>query len=152
MPFVFGIAGVLLVVSGVRGTTSQLMALLKQDFTGYPNYLEWMVAIMIVGALGYIQQLATLSKLFMTAILIGLLFSNKGFFAAFTQGTQEQTTVTPTSTLATLTQGSTFGSLFQASTQPSAIGAPMPQTTSVQDTTDTLSLEPLQSLSSLESY
>lgn len=123
MPFVFGIAGVLLVVAGVRGTTSQLTALIKADFTGTPNYLEWMVAILIVGAVGYIQQLHTISRLFMTAIVLGLLFSNKGFFASLTQGIQSPAVQgNPT---VPVPQG--FSTALNQS-----FGVPTPQTTSVQ--------------------
>jgi hypothetical protein len=88
VPIFFAFAGTLLVVSGVRGTTTQLVTLLKGDFTGKPNYFEWLIAIVLIGAIGYIKELATISRLFMVLVLIGILFANKGFFAEFTQGTQ----------------------------------------------------------------
>lgn len=116
MPFVFGIIGVVLVVSGVRGTTSQLTALVKSDFTGTPNYLEWMVAIFLVGAVGYIKELHTLSRMFMAIVVIGLLWSNKGVFSQFTSGIETQQQV-PQS----------FGTALA-----DAYGNPEPQTTSVQ--------------------
>lgn len=86
MPFVFGIIGATLVVSGVQGTTSNLFALVKADFTGTPNYLEWMVAILLIGAVGYIQDLSKLSHAFMVLVVIGLVFSNQGVFPLFTAG------------------------------------------------------------------
>ncbi len=85
MPFVFGIIGIILIVSGVRGTVTgsnpNLVGLVKADLTGQPNYTEWMIAIFAVGALGYVPQFKTFSRAFMTAIVIGLILSNKGFFA-----------------------------------------------------------------------
>lgn len=92
MPIVFGVIGVLLIVAGVRGTLTapanpNLIGLLKDDLTGQPNYLEWMTAIFIIGAIGYIPQLRTLSRAFMAIVVIGLLFANRGFFVAFSQQT-----------------------------------------------------------------
>jgi hypothetical protein len=42
-----------------------------------------MVAILILGALGYIEGLEKLSRLFMLLVLIVLLLDNGGFFAKF---------------------------------------------------------------------
>lgn len=86
MPFIFGIVGLILIVSGLRGTITgsnpNLVSLVKSDLTGTPNYTEWMAAIFIIGALGYIQQLEKISRALMTLVVLGLLFSNKGFFAS----------------------------------------------------------------------
>lgn len=98
MPFVFAIAGALLIVSGVRGTTSQLSKLVVSDFTGQPNYFEWMVAIFLIGAIGYVKQLQTISRMFMVLVLMGLLWQHKGVFAQFTaQETQQPISPTATS-------------------------------------------------------
>jgi hypothetical protein len=118
MPFVFGIIGTLLVVSGVRGTTSELSTLVKSDFTGTPNYLEWMVAIFIIGSLGYVKELSTLSRLFMTAVVISMIFANKGVFPLFTAGISSEPLA------------NTFNVQY---------GVSKPQTTSVQPS-DTLQL------------
>lgn len=81
MPIVFGLVGILLVVSGVRGQSSQLFTLVKSDFSGQPNYFEWMIAIFIVGAIGYVKELSTISRMFMFIVLAGLLYQNKQFFS-----------------------------------------------------------------------
>ena len=85
MPLVFGVIGIVLIISGVRGTVTgsnpNLVSLIKEDFTGQPNYFEWMAAIFLIGALGYIKDLAPISRALMALVIIGLLFSNKGFFA-----------------------------------------------------------------------
>jgi hypothetical protein len=100
MPFVFAIFGVVLIVSGVRGTVTgsnpNLVDLVKSDLTGQPNYTEWMVAILAVGAVGYIDDLKELSRAFMTLIVIGLLLSNKGFFSELEkQATSSDPAVSP---------------------------------------------------------
>ena len=81
MPFVFGIVGILLVVSGVRGQSTTLFKLVKSDFTGQPNYFEWMIAIFLVGSIGYVKELSTISRMFMFIILAGLLYQNKQVFS-----------------------------------------------------------------------
>lgn len=83
MPFLFIIAGVMFVVSGVRGTSSDLLALLKGDLTGQNNFLYWLISILIIGALGYIPQLRTLSRSFLILVIIGLVLHDGGFFNKF---------------------------------------------------------------------
>jgi hypothetical protein len=80
MPFVFGIVGVTLLVAGVRGQSSNLFALVKSDFSGQPNYFEWMIAIFAVGAIGYIKELSTISRMFMFLVAAGLLYQNTQVF------------------------------------------------------------------------
>lgn len=84
MPFVFGIFGILFIVAGVRGQTSNLVALIKSDFTGQPNYFEWMIAIFLTGAIGYIEELQTISRLFMVLLILGLVWEKRGIFSQFT--------------------------------------------------------------------
>jgi hypothetical protein len=98
MPFVFGIIGIVLIISGVRGTVvgsnPSLVSLVKSDLTGQPNYTEWMLAIFIIGAIGYIDELKTISRLFMALVVIGLLWSNKGFFSQLTsESSSSDTTI-----------------------------------------------------------
>jgi hypothetical protein len=86
MPFALAIAGILLLVSALRGTSGALFAAIKADFTGSGNYLYWVVAIMIVGSIGYVKKLQPVSDAFLALLLIVLFISNKGFFAQFTAG------------------------------------------------------------------
>jgi hypothetical protein len=84
MPFAFGFAGILLLVAGVRGTQDDLFALLKGDFSGKSNFLYWIVAIAIVGAIGYNVKLRGVSHAFMLLLLVVLFLSNGGVFKKFT--------------------------------------------------------------------
>jgi hypothetical protein len=83
MPFVFGIVGIVLLVSGVRGNSAKLFALVKSDFSGQPNYFEWMIAIFLIGVFGYIKELAPISRMFMFIVLLGLLYKNKQVLSEF---------------------------------------------------------------------
>lgn len=81
MPFVLIVTGLLMIVTGGLGTYAQFAAQLRKDFTGPGNFLYWIVAIMAVGSIGYIENLKSFSRLFLALILISMLLSNRGFFA-----------------------------------------------------------------------
>jgi len=90
MPFVFIIAGIVLLVSGVRETSSELLTLLKGDVTGPKNFGNWILAILLIGALGYIQDFRSLSRAFLVLVLIVLVIAEDkntsgGFFSKFTE-------------------------------------------------------------------
>lgn len=81
MQFLFIGSGLVLVITGIKGNPAQLFSLLKGDFTGQNNYVYWMVSILVLGALGYVETLRNLSRLFVGLVVIVLLVHNKGFFA-----------------------------------------------------------------------
>lgn len=84
MPFAFFIIGITLIVAGVRNTASDLFTLVKGDFQGDNNYIRWVVAILILGSLGYIDQLKTFSRAFLFLIIVTLFLKNgRGFFDQF---------------------------------------------------------------------
>jgi hypothetical protein len=71
MAFVFIIIGLVILVSGVRGTQSTLYSLVKNDLDS--GFIPWIVAILIIGAVGYVQDLRTLSRAFMALVIIALI-------------------------------------------------------------------------------
>lgn len=106
MPFAIIIIGAVLLVAGVRGTHKDLWTLVKGDFTGNSNFINWVAAIAVIGALGYIPKLKPLSIAFMTLLLLVLVISHGGLFAklqSFIQGglgSSSGTTAAPTQTAA----------------------------------------------------
>lgn len=85
MPFAFLIVGSVLVISGVRATSSQLLTLVKGDLLGKNGYLYWMVVILAIGAVGYVPPLRNLSRAFLILVLIVLILKQgTGFFSMFT--------------------------------------------------------------------
>jgi hypothetical protein len=86
MPFALAIIGIVILASAIRGTSGTLFSTLKSDFTGSGNFLYWVLAILIVGSIGYIKKLQPLSVAFLALLMIVLFISNKGFFTAFQQG------------------------------------------------------------------
>lgn len=72
MPFVFLIAGIVLLSAGVRETSNDLLTLLVHDLTGPGNFFYWILAILAIGALGYVQDLRAFSRALMALVLIVL--------------------------------------------------------------------------------
>lgn len=110
MPFALLLIGVWLLIAGVRNTagpSSQpgtLFALLHGDFTGPDNFVYWFIAIILIGSIGYIPKLKSLSTAFLVLVLV-VLFLKKGnangfgggFFNQFVSGLGiTQTSVGPT--------------------------------------------------------
>jgi hypothetical protein len=72
MPFVFIIVGIVLLVSGVRGQSANLLTLLKGDLTGSNNFGYWIFSILVIGAIGYVQDLRQLSRAFLVLVIVVL--------------------------------------------------------------------------------
>jgi len=111
MPFALLLIGVWLLIAGVRNTAGPastpgtLFALLHGDFTGTDNFAYWFIAIVLIGAIGYIPKLKSLSTAFLVLVLV-VLFLKKGsstgvgggFFDQFLSGIGiTQTSSQPTS-------------------------------------------------------
>jgi hypothetical protein len=84
MPFALLIIGAVLLISAARGTVQTgpnggpgLFTLLESDFTGQDNFIFWFVAILIIGAVGYIQKLRPFSVALLALVII-VLFLKKG--------------------------------------------------------------------------
>lgn len=85
MPFAIIIIGLLMIVTGSRGTYAQFGSLVASEFQGQNNFIYWFLAIISVGAIGYIDSLRVISRLLLALVLISIIFSHKGFFAQFQQ-------------------------------------------------------------------
>lgn len=83
MPFLIIIIGLLLVVTAFKGTTGRLGQMLVEEFTGQSSFLYWAVAILVIGAVGYIKPLKGLANSFLVLLIVVLFLSNKGFFGKF---------------------------------------------------------------------
>jgi hypothetical protein len=86
MPFALIIVGIVLLAAALRGQSANLFSQLKADFTGSGNYIYWVLAILIIGSIGYVKKLQPISDAFLALVLVVLFLSNKGFFAQFMSG------------------------------------------------------------------
>ena len=99
MPFALLIIGAVLLIAAVRNTQSDLFTLVQGDFTGQNNYIFWVVAILIIGAVGYIKPLKPLSTAFLALVILVLFLSRgAGLFSRFTSGIASTQTPAPVST------------------------------------------------------
>lgn len=86
------IIGLILVIVGVRDETEAFNATLSEDIlgaSGNSNFLAFVIAIAVIGAIGGVKDLRGFSNAFMALIIIVLLLSNRGFFAEFQRQIQE---------------------------------------------------------------
>lgn len=106
MPFALIFAGLLLTVAGVRGTHTDnggqqgLYSLLKNDFIGQGSYTYWVIAILAIGSLGYIEPLRVPSRYMLALVVIVLILAQEkagagGFFAKFQSGLKDITGAQP---------------------------------------------------------
>jgi hypothetical protein len=82
--FVLVLSGLIMIVTGAKGTYAQFGNQVASDFTGPGNFTYWLAAIGSVGALGYVDALRTISRMFLALILIAMVLANKGFFNQLT--------------------------------------------------------------------
>lgn len=83
MPFALLIIGIFLLVAGIRNTAgpaanpTSLFGLIHGDFTGPDNFIYWFLAIVIIGAIGYIPKLKGISTGLLVLVVV-VLFLKKG--------------------------------------------------------------------------
>lgn len=124
MAYILLIAGSVLLVAGVRNQQSNLFTLLKNDLTGADNFFYWIVAVILVGSLGYIDALKPVSHALLILIVLAFVLSNKGFFPKFTQQISQGTsTSNSTSGASASNLGSVADSVTSLATLFGAFGA-----------------------------
>lgn len=89
MPFALVFIGLVMIVTGAKGTQSALGRQLVNDFTGQGNFFYWFAAIGTLGALGSIPGFKPFSRMFMTLIIVAMVLRNGGVFDKFMQAIKE---------------------------------------------------------------
>lgn len=94
-----------MIVSAVRDTQDQFVCLVKSDFTGPKSFVYWIIALMIIGAMGNIEKVRPLSDALLFLIIVALFLAKGdpakaggGFFEKFMQaiGSSPATSATGT--------------------------------------------------------
>jgi hypothetical protein len=76
------VIGLLLLVSAVQDTQDVLFATVESDFTGPDNFVQWIAALALVGALGYLPKMRGFSVALLALVLLAIFLRNgTGFFA-----------------------------------------------------------------------
>jgi hypothetical protein len=86
MAFALSFIGALLIVLGFQNTYAPFGTLVAGDFTGKNNFVYWLVALGVVGAIGYAKDLQGFSRAFMGLIIVVMILANKGFFSNLESG------------------------------------------------------------------
>lgn len=89
MPFALLTIGILLIVVGFQNTYKAFGNQLVTDFTGPSSFLVYSVAIVAIGAVGYVKELEGFSRAFLGLVVLALFIGavNKGgFFANLQSG------------------------------------------------------------------
>lgn len=102
MAFVLLIVGAVLLASSIQNTQSTLFTLAQGDLLNSGNgggFIEWFAAIFLIGAIGYIPKLKSISVAFLTLVIIVLALkagnpsgTGGGFFAQLSSALQGATT------------------------------------------------------------
>lgn len=84
-------------VTVIRGTVGDFASQLSQDVSG--GYLKWLAAILVIGALGYVDTLKEPSRYLLGLVALVILLTNgAGFVSMFAQQIQnpgQATAATP---------------------------------------------------------
>lgn len=84
MPILFLIVGIFLIVVALNDKMKELGSLAKDDFSlGKGGFVPWIVAIFVIGSLGYAKSFKPVANAFLFLVIIVMLLSNRGFFDSF---------------------------------------------------------------------
>ena len=76
MPLFLIIVGVVFLVAAVRGNQNDLIDLLKDDFSGQNNFILWVLAIIVIVALGNIKAIKPVSDAFLALVILVIIVAN----------------------------------------------------------------------------
>jgi hypothetical protein len=73
MPFALLMIGILLLTVAVRNRQTEFVQLVRGDFSGPGNFMYWVLALVVLGSIGYIPKAKPVANLFIVLILIVLI-------------------------------------------------------------------------------
>jgi len=77
MPFIFLIVGLMLLVIGVRGQSNAAISLLQNEFTGANSFIQWFLAIMILGLVGYYKPIKPLVDGLIGLVILAMILNEQ---------------------------------------------------------------------------
>lgn len=86
MPFALVTVGIILIVVGFQNTYQAFGSQVVKDFSGPQSFFWWIVALGVIGAIGYVKELQGFSRAFMALIIVVIFLSNNkngNIFAKF---------------------------------------------------------------------
>lgn len=129
MPYAFLLIGLALAITAIEGTYKAFASELKTDLTGKDGFLVWALAIVMVGALGYIDSVRPVSNKLLWLVLIVLFLVHGGAWANLVDAFQKGP-VTPKA-VAVPGAGAGQGAATLGSWQTSAQGGTSPTSATI---------------------
>ena len=86
--------GLILAVATYKGNHNELFALIKRDFSGNDNFIYWVLAIIVLIAVGSIKKVRPVTDAFLILVILVIIVSNRGrgdLFADFLRQVKEGT-------------------------------------------------------------
>lgn len=82
MPWAFIVVGALMCILAVKSDDSlhQFASTVSGDISGNSGFIKWIIAIVIIGAVGYLPDMEGLSTAFLVLLVISFVLSNSGVF------------------------------------------------------------------------
>ena len=74
------LVGAVLVITGARGTLGDLSVQLQSDFSGSKSFLPWVLAIGIIGGIGYIPGAKKPGKALLALLLVAFVLNQNGLW------------------------------------------------------------------------
>ncbi len=87
MAFALLLIGLIFISAGLNDRMGELTVQLKEDLVD-GDFILWIAAIGVAGAVGYVPALRTPSRLLMGLILLVIILGNSGFYAKFMEALQ----------------------------------------------------------------
>jgi hypothetical protein len=86
MAFALLFIGLALIIVTARNTQATFTDRVANDFKGPGNFFYWIVAIVIIGAVGYVPKLKPVSDIFLVLVLLAVFLQagKNGVFQQFT--------------------------------------------------------------------
>ena len=85
MACAFLIIGLIVLVAAIRGKQTDLWNLVRSDFTGSNNFFYWVLAVILLVALGTFKPIRPITDAFLGLIILVILIGNKDLVGSFTQ-------------------------------------------------------------------
>ena len=81
MPFVLLIVGAILILTAYRNSYGDLATALETDV---PGFAKWALALAVVGGLGWVPGMQTISRWLLALVIVAIVLSNKNWQTFFT--------------------------------------------------------------------
>ena len=117
MPFALLVMGILFLTVAIRNRQTEFVQLIRGDFSGAGNMMYWVVAVVMIGAIGYIPKAKPISNLFLVLLLIVMvLYRGNPTSAGARQGGVFQQLTDAFGATNTVAQNATVSSLLGTAT------------------------------------